>query len=228
MKDRPILLSPEMVQATLEGRKTQTRRVIKPQPDAIILGEPCWNIGGYRARIHRGVSSPRRTENLHPLICPYGQPGDRLWVKEGHYLHGIWDHKMDSDGKSQCSFKLNRDMGVQFIEPNVTITGRSTTIPGWHKRNSLFMPRWASRVTLEVKEVRVERLQYISEMDALAEGTPGGHGAIPGDGYNATPYEQYRWLWEQIHDPGSWDANPWVWVITFDILQQTHDHDGTS
>jgi hypothetical protein len=77
------------------------------------------------------------------------------------------------------------------------------------------MPRWASRITLEITEVRVERLQDISEVDAIAEGTPGSHGAIPGYGYNATPGEQYRWLWESINGLGSWEANPWVWAVSF-------------
>ena len=83
------------------------------------------------------------------------------------------------------------------------------------------MPRWASRITLEIVNVRVERLQDISEADAIAEGTPGGHGAIQGYGYNGTPSEHYRSLWESINGPGSWDSNPWVWVVAFTRLEST-------
>jgi len=82
-------------------------------------------------------------------------------------------------------------------------------------RPSIHMPRWACRLVLEIVSVRVERLQDISDAECIAEGCPGGHGAIPGYGYNATPYEHYRWLWESINGAGSWAANPWVWCITF-------------
>ncbi|KQW02796.1 hypothetical protein [Rhizobacter sp. Root1221] len=82
-------------------------------------------------------------------------------------------------------------------------------------RPSIRMPRWARRIALEVTEVRIERPQAISEADCIAEGTPGGPGAIPGYGYHATPGEPYRWLWKQINGPGNWDANPWLRVVKF-------------
>ena len=81
------------------------------------------------------------------------------------------------------------------------------------------MPRWASRITLEIASVRVERLNDISEADCIAEGCAGGHGAIPGYAYAATPFEHYRALWESINGTGSWDMNPWVFVIEFRMVQ---------
>lgn len=85
-------------------------------------------------------------------------------------------------------------------------------------RPSIHMPRAASRITLEITGVRAERLQEISDADCIAEGTPGGHGAIPGYLYNATPNEHYRWLWDDINGRGAWEINPWVWVLKFRVL----------
>lgn len=181
MADRPILFSWPMVRAILTGTKTQTRRVVKPAPD--------WK----------------------PVGCPYGQPGDRLWVRETHYLHGVWSVRKDDGGKRRWTFHPSRDMGVQFTEPNGFIKGRSTTVHGWYRRPSIHMPRWASRITLEVTGVRVERLQDISEADAIAEGVnnslhlPGGRFAR----------ENFAHLWWTINGDGSWEANPWVWVVEF-------------
>lgn len=195
MKERPILFSAPMVQAILDGSKTQTRRVVKPQPSS---GD------------HFGFDDKQRLQvpawyGLWLLACPYGQPGDRLWVRE------TW---AAPDHGAQLGFDV-----LAF-----RATHSDSEIPGGRWRPSIHMPRWASRITLEVTGVRVERLQDISEADAMAEGvwrTVSGHYSY-GDEYNpsyATACDAFRGLWESINGPGSWEANPWVWVVEFKRLE---------
>ncbi|MFC7408749.1 hypothetical protein [Hydrogenophaga atypica] len=211
-KERPILFSAPMVRALLAGTKTQTRRVVKQEPPDEVDG-CCWvDLDG----VHQFAWTIGEDQDIHPsatqFSCPHGQPGDRLWVRETHYLHGIWGVHKDEHGKRRWSFHPNRDMGVQLSEPNGFIRGRSTTVPGWHRRPSIHMPRWASRITLEVTEVRVERLQDISEADAQVEGVYTDP-ACPA-------YDAYAQLWDEINGAGSWEANPWVWAITFKRVEK--------
>lgn len=188
MKEHPILFSAPMVRAILNSSKTQTRRAAKLTCAAHVK-----ETGGHR-RWHPSDPEAR-------LACPYGQPGDRLWVREAWRVidlanclapreitaaHRIW---FDADGPH---------------EP-----------PAGRYRPGMFMPRWASRILLEVTSVRVEKLQDISEADCVAEGCLGGHGAISGYAYNATPYEHYHWLWNSINGKGEFEKNPFVWVIEF-------------
>jgi hypothetical protein len=176
MKERPILFSAPMVRGILAGTKVQTRRVVKPQA----MGQ--WG----------------------PVVpCPYGQPGDRLWVREA------WDFIPEGDpGTPSCAgIRYWADAGYELRTPpsnyNPMLYGKERVRPSIH------MPRWASRITLEVTGVRVERLQDISEADARAEGI--SRADCPD--WHATT--DYRALWESIHGPGSWAANPWVWVVEF-------------
>jgi hypothetical protein len=186
VREKPILFSGPMVKAILEGRKTQTRRVIKPQPDYFeVMGQPIsWDKGA-----------------LNP---PYGKIGDRLWVRETFanlpYLHPLPHHKISyrADGEIQM-------FGSEKWKP------------------SIFMPRWASRITLEVTGVRVERLQDISEEDAIAEGAPVedfyGEWLVP-DPMPQKPSQWYRDLWDKINAKKCpWSSNPWVWVISFKRLE---------
>ena len=201
-KERPILFSAPMVRAIRDGRKSQTRRVVKPvrgfeennvcRPDLAEDNHAVWWHGEY--------------ETVGCLQdCPYGQPGDRLWVRESYRLCAEADAVKARDTDAGYRVWYEADAPHQ---------------PGEGKlRPGIFMPRWASRITLEVTGVRVERLQAISEADAIAEGAPGGHGVIPGYGYNATPVEHYRHVWESINGPGSWDANPWVWVYSIKLIK---------
>jgi hypothetical protein len=195
MKERPILFSAPMVRALLSGTKTQTRRVVKPQPYADEQGNACWNGSNFgqdgRGPLFRSLASPVPSSRTKRVHCPYGAPGDRLWVRE------TW-----------CSLTTG------FAYAADPIWSRA---PGERWRPSIHMPRAASRITLEITGVRVERLQDISEPDAQAEGcalecmTPTGDdsgSAIHGPG-------GYRALWESINGPGSWEANPWVWVVEF-------------
>lgn len=201
MKEHPILFSGEMVRALLAGKKTQTRRVVKACKDRNtgcdlapheIAGEI--NHGDY--------------EN-----SKYGKPGDRLWVRE---TFGIPDAPLERKEKALVAYKATDFPAIDF--------GR------W--RPSIFMPRWASRITLEITGVRVERLQDISEADALAEGVKVGDPSVhqlktdPGKhqkymrGTAKTAVVAYKSLWESINGPGSWAANPWVWVIEFKRVTQ--------
>ncbi len=194
MKERPILFSAPMVRALLNGTKSQTRRIVKPQPYFI-----------------SPENTPRITKapGLHPYIpCPYGQPGDRLWVRE------TWQGPLldSEEHEAQC-----RDDGPEaFKKPGFCAYRATDTLDaidaegndlGW--RPSIHMPRWASRILLEVTSVRVERLQDISEADAEAEGPP-KHFNSWRDNFCA--------LWQKINGDGSWDANPWVWAIEFNRM----------
>lgn len=203
MKDRPILFSAPMVRAILEGRKTQTRRVVKPvgNDEGFVIID--YGNGGWPYRSDDGDSTThtvKRGGKLYhdetPHACPYGQPGDRLWVREAWATHACFDNIPPRDLTTR-SIHYQADGKVE--------TGKY--------RQAFHMPRWASRILLEVTGVRVERLQDISEADALAEGvtvTPCHPRHADRMGRNT-----YRDLWESINGPGSWDANPWVWVIEF-------------
>lgn len=207
MRERPILFSAPMVRAILEGRKTVTRRVVKAGIDLLTCAPiPAWEAFW----------------NCHP--CPYGQPGDRLWVREA------WSHVPST--AYRCSD------GVQQIEDPTSDGMAAVYHADWTRsspgrwRPSIHMPRWASRITLEVTSVRVERLQDISEDQAAAEGV---HRVSVGSGYqdrfSAEPMTwadavetdaghedarlAFRDLWESINGAGSWNANPWVWAVAF-------------
>ena len=196
MAERPILFSAPMVRAILAGTKTQTRRVVKPQP-----AERGDNGGAFMEIIpsllpsRGGLFDVRYAlDNPRAIRCPYGQPGDRLWVREtfGHF-------ERNENFKPGAEVFYRADGNCLELEP-------------W--RPSIHMPRWASRITLEITGVRVERLQDISEADAYAEGIQ--HCDLWGDG---TPRGFYRVLWEQINGAGSWDASPWVWVVEFKRME---------
>jgi hypothetical protein len=193
MKTRPILFSGAMVRALLAGTKTQTRRVMKPQP--VWVAEP---------------NVPFATVDADPkgiIACPYGQPGDRLWVRENF----SGPHCMDA--AHGCAAVPPGKWGVSS---NIWYWADGNPEFGdWTKpRPSIHMPRWASRITLEIVSVRVERLQDISEADALDEGVT--YNDIPNNGLDPMRARTwYRGLWESINGPGSWDANPFVWVVEF-------------
>jgi len=206
MKERPILFSAPMVRAILEGRKTQTRRAVNgvADPDEIeVLGD------SGEAFMHSGACESFCDYACGGAVlkCPYGIPGDRLWVKET-----FWKHK-------QTSFVRHADCA----------SDASWKETGWRKVPSIHMPRWASRITLEIADVRVERLQDISEADAVAEGVRqmrDGSGCWvgrEGPGKWVTPWaaarEAFCDIWESINGKGSWDANPWVWVIEFKRIE---------
>ena len=211
MKDRPMLFSSSTVRALLDGRKTQTRRVVEPQPTSILAqpGEgkvPSWAIVNHAPATGVCVNA---YGNEDWLRCPYGQPGDRLWVRESWKAHTTFDHLPPRDIPASHVWYL-ADNGYK---------AQSRT------RASIHMPRWASRILLEIVSVRVERLQDISEADAKAEGVIprevrqfaifGASATERAAIYRDAAVEPYCELWQQINGADSWDANPWVWAVEF-------------
>lgn len=192
MKDRPILFSGQMVRAILEGRKTQTRRIVKPQPR--VLNNGMWYVP-FKNEINWIFNYILGDKVMAYAKFPYGKVGDRLWVRETfhEYSHGIL---------------YRADMPMRWDAEN-TEHGEAVTLKAedYKWKPSIFMPRWASRITLEITGVRVERLNDISEEDAIAEGIT--HRTMN------CPKVEFRHLWESINGEGSWDENPWVWVIEF-------------
>ncbi len=203
--ERPIIFSGTDVRAILDGRKTQTRRIVKPQPPATHQFSG-WCIATTRRKdeggaVWRAGEDGVRLIDPHRANCPYGQPGDRLWVRE------TWAEHPDFPG---CRYAIYRaDPECEYD------TDR------W--RPSIHMPRWASRITLEVTEVRAERLQDISEGDAMAEGAPLELAPIDYVRLGAVASRRggFIRMWEQINGAGSWDANPWVWCVEFKKIEES-------
>jgi hypothetical protein len=189
MKERPILFSGEMVRAILDGRKTMTRRVAKDFP--------VWaNTENYNAELLKG--------------CPYGVSRDRLWVRE------TWAFNMfDIQLVDAFEIKYLADSHIKRFPCGGRLTFDKYCDPKklYRNRPSIFMPRWASRITIEIIDIRVEKLQDISEEDAKAEGvTP----PYP----TASHKVEFQNLWNTINAKRgySWDTNPWVWVIEFKVI----------
>lgn len=214
MPDRPILFSAPMVRAILEGRKTQTRRIVKPQPTQDEFG--FWS----NDDIHHSGSVELWVENVPLREKAYAHVGDRLWVRETCQAEEL-DDNCEHPGLDGVRYAA--DGHFRPIENSIEASeqwsalrhyGGAPSLPGsglWRKVPSIHMPRWASRITLEVVGVRVERLQDISEADATAEGTPHSLHLAAG----RTAIGNYEHLWECINGDGSWNVNPWVWCITF-------------
>lgn len=189
--ERGILFSGLMVAALLAGTKTQTRRAVRPQPG----------------------TAGADAADAAPVRNPFGQPGDRLWVRERFFAYGHWQTRHNArKGRDEWFFTdLTRESGQAWrYEGDAAGADRAAgrvagAAPAWHARNALFMPRAASRILLEIVAVRSERLQAIGVADALAEGV----------GESADPVLAYRAVWEGINGPGSWEADPLVWVVGF-------------
>lgn len=230
MRERPILFCGEMVRAILAGTKTQTRRVVKPQPEHVD-----WFAyqHGWCAKVI-GAANTAADPAYKMIPCPYGQPGDRLWVREtfkyAEHWHGSHCCTGGLVGYKADGAWLNCG-GPFLVAPNLPE-------PKW--RPSIFMPRIASRITLEVTEVRVQRVQEMFSddynLDVFAEGICqlceeppekyqgpddppircGGHG---GAGCHADYKAMYRDLWDKINGKRGfgWGVNPWVWALTFKV-----------
>lgn len=212
MAERPILFNTAMVRAILAGTKTQTRRVVKPprnRPAFVLLDH---GNGWWPYQSDDGESELCDDGMEHPYTCPYGKPGDRLWVREA-FMHEPADYCWEASVSIPCR-PASTVYRADFPDSR----------PGEGWKPSIHMPRCASRITLEVTAVRVERLQDISEADAVAEGveleryvpvsdSAGMHAS--GEAEPTDPVHEYRDLWESINGPNSWDANPWVWVVEF-------------
>ena len=218
MKSKPMLFSAPMVRALLEGKKTQTRRLVKPQPSE------GWSptVGTYHptevdvaGQEYPGEAVFGASDENEGRVCQL-EPGCEVWVRE------TWatDRSIDSMRPSQFTGWPVRYLADGTVLRHGALYGQ----PDGKTRVSIHMPRWASRITLKVTDVRVQRLQDISEEDAIAEGIlEDGAGWC---GYKTAtvtgPWQRhaedaYRNLWESINGPGSWDANPWVWAYTFEV-----------
>ena len=226
MTEKPILFSSPMVRAILNDTKTQTRRIMKPQPPEYW----CPNVGIYAPSL-----VCRRTECVFPgpevfgasdenfdIKSPYGKPGDFLWVKETFRVHGGEEYVYQKN-PSSVIYKAS----AELQHPCYGI--------GECWKPSIYMPRWASRITLRIKNIRVERLQDISEKDAWAEGCSKGDPADNGGFFPAdefvpqkgkrweyvamwdSPIDWYADLWDGLNAKRGfgWDTNPWVWVVEF-------------
>lgn len=209
MTERPILFSAPMVRAILAGKKSVTRRICKPAND---------KLSGTAASVERAAKSgwiawwpspvtAKETAERYDdgFRCPYGEPGDRLWVRE------TWAHTNAYDG----NYILDKRKALYKADEE------SQIIPNRWKP-SIHMPRWASRITLEVTDVRVERLQEITEEEAIAEGFE-GHRAS--DGYDIDPFrdvdarDAFAELWDELNGKKyPWANSPWIWRVAFQVL----------
>lgn len=244
-KERPVLFSGPMVRAILEGRKTVTRRPVKPQPEVRMVEGSIPMLTFKNKRGGHWLYPNARAQII--ADCPHGLPGDRLWVRE------TWLEDPEDDGTwaytqyMGCKGSPISDIPKRFQKPEHCIFRASWDGSALRWRPSIHMPRWASRILLEVTDVRVERLQDISDAQAKAEGmvyTDFGMQERPGKasidggktfhplkpqqapGWHAGDakhpdqcLDRARWafanIWEKINGENSWDANPWVWVVEF-------------
>ncbi|MFY9480245.1 MAG: hypothetical protein WAQ08_21635 [Aquabacterium sp.] len=199
MKERPILFNGAMVRATRAGIKRMTRRVCQGQRE-----QSC----AHDFQVDR---------------CPYGRPGDRLWVRENGWERPERTAKMLREGADTWAPYYYDADGIGDQE--------AAELKGWgfKRRPSIHMPRWASRITLEIVDVRVERLHDISDEDAIAEGIEPD--VQPGDcvplwrnylsgGTTVIPRRSFETLWKTINGAASWDADPWLWVVEFTPITQ--------
>ncbi len=222
MKEHPILFSSPMIRAILAGRKSQTRRIAKG-----ITEETCYvGLEG-----HDGFVPVRDDGKETPILCPYGSVGDRLWVRETSAVyaavysecgivyradHATGDLSKGDGGYNFHQFSDDPEQADKDRKWAAKHSGSEKWIP------SIYMPRFASRITLEITGVRVERLQEITEADVMAEGCradedpywrPSYHD--PDSGGNPSARLSYEFLWEEINGVGSWAKNPFVWCVSF-------------
>ncbi|MGP2939738.1 hypothetical protein ACX8XK_00080 [Serratia marcescens] len=206
MKERPVIFNSEMVRAILDGRKTQTRRVIaNVSPDNCIPLQK-------RTKTKDGIYTHVMDATGYGL-CPFGQVGDRLWVREAYqgplFNFDQMETYLEDTSKFErpefCEYRADGGKTPEYYDADDNLRY------GW--KPSIHMPRWASRITLEITAVRVERLNDISEEDAKAEGVaPSQHIITPPEALYRVGFLK---LWQSIYGVDSWGANPWVWVIEF-------------
>lgn len=237
MNIKPVIFNSEMIRALMEGRKTQTRRPIKPQPPK-------------ESTLHRyyGDESPRpalkntfgwfmpAAGDLWPcndddrISCPFGKVGDLLYVRETWGVADKWIHDCETNPPRTIAYKADQE--IRNFDPPYIV---DTEPWGWSHmkwRPSIHMPRWASRLTLRITDVRVERVQDITEDDAKAEGiincstdlcdsSTGYYDYENQTCYVRFPSQSFSTLWNSIYN--NWDQNPWVWVIKFEVIKQNVD-----
>ena len=233
MTERGMIFNAEMVRAILAGRKTQTRRIMKPQPEPCPRGGHWWPSNVFKTMLHVEEEMQNGKGGWGGLVgdaCPFGDVGDRIWVREAYRFPASLDDVSPTGvGEMAVATGYRKPWAPTFYE----FTG--TFSDGWKGfdtppkvsdagklRPSIHMPRWASRILLEITDVRVERLNTISEEDARAEGIIDG-GCLncgepePCGCANPEPdaTDAFAYLWQSIYGQENWNANPWVWVISF-------------
>ncbi|ENZ8364424.1 hypothetical protein ACHA6J_005015 [Klebsiella pneumoniae] len=239
MTERGMIFNGEMVRALLSGRKTQTRRIVKGTDGAVKFCKE-WDINGKEVFV---VLGEKDHTGMNPVLgaisCPFGAVGDRIWVRETWATLGNedgccidWEGNLCKGGersaariyRASCKQRPG-DYGLWSIPDDAywkPHTKEHKFEGAW--RPSIHMPRWASRILLEITDVRVERLNSISQEDAQAEGLeltgwrptysdPDSGGEV------MTPYDNFAELWSSIYGDESWKANPWVWVISFERVE---------
>ena len=252
--EKPILFNTEMVKAILEGRKTQTRRVIKDSFNG------CWTNGGphpcpnnpvvvHPGEVLKAFGEPDIVVDYTNVVeamfhcstmdktarCPYGKIGDQLWVRETFYAYGRWLHVFDPDElKYVWTFEdltTERELSYRYEEnpPEIVNKKRKKDMARWYKRPSIFMPRQAARILLEITNIRVKRVQEITGYAALAEGIKGSLPYARSMTQARIDYESrapgfisdFRTLWNSINEKRGfgWDINPWVWVVEFKRIE---------
>lgn len=226
MKERGMIFNGVMVRAILDGRKTQTRRPVNPQPTLTKGSGFSW-----KGNLYGSGSDDRETNiNFAHVACPFGKPGDHIWVRETwQAIHDSVDefgHVEERTYAPSIPKEKDRYWHTVYAEH---FGDENREDRGFPWRPSIHMPRWASRITLEITGVRVERLHSINERDAVREGlfqlpASGRYCLQPGMQYfgeaSHCAKEVYSWLWESIYGEHSWQANPWVWVIEFKRIEE--------
>lgn len=243
MKERGMIFNGEMVRAILDGRKTQTRRIMKPQPGPCPRGGHWWPSNVFKTMLHVEEEMQNGKGGWGGLVgdaCPFGDVGDRIWVRETWATLGNedgccvdWEGNL-CKGNERSAARIYRasceqrpgDYGLWSIPDDAywkPHTKEHKFEGAW--RPSIHMPRWASRILLEITDVRVERLNAISEEDAEAEGIDMEALYDSQECYDCIAYHNmtgrptvtgaFKYLWESIYGEEGWKSNPWVWVIEF-------------
>ena len=212
--ERPLLFSAEMVRAILDGRKTQTRRVMKvqPYPDSIVTVEHYHpTVINRHGDMQPGpeIFGAHWDDGEYGCRSPYGAPGDMLWVREAWRAWSQYD-----------------DWPPSRLPPGVDVQYIADASAPWSSRyrSPRYMPRWASRITLRITDIRVERLQSVSHEDCEAEGCEspltGAEAPAAGPGvFLADERTSFAILWNKINGPDAWKENPWVWVVSFERVE---------
>lgn len=223
--ERGMIFNGEMVRALLDGRKTQTRRIVKGTDSAVKFCKE-WNINGEEVFV---VLGEKDHTGMNPVLgaisCPFGAVGNRIWVRETFqgplFNYEQMDEYLEDSSKFEkpefCQYAADGGHRPEYQDADDNLRH------GW--RPSIHMPRWASRILLEITDVRVERLNAINEHDAQAEGVAKLRGGFwkhyqPGwTQHQLSARGSFVTLWKSIYGDESWNSNPWVWVIKFNRIE---------
>lgn len=218
MRQRPIIFNTEMVRAILDGRKNQTRRIVKPLKDK-----------SFGCTLNPNEIAGE-VNNGDLLNSPFGCVGDQLYVRETWYQKGCYCMPMWDGADAEDAFWSGTNQAKYFASDRIEKVSHKFGEYFWRKRPSIHMPRWAARIILEVTDVRIEKLNDISEQDAIKEGCKAMEGCkwhtfeeadrgIPM--HDHTAKDAFWAKWESIYGEQSWQSNPWVWVIEFKVISTT-------